>query len=767
MAKISFWKLLTDCEIVIPIIQRDYAQGRSGKEYIREKFLTQIKNALDNSNQSGELDFVYGTIKNKTFYPLDGQQRLTTLWLLHWFIASKAGQLNEAKESLKKFSYETRTSSREFCKKLCEFDISNVSNVADVIQKQKWFYAAWKQDPTIQSMLRMLDGTDIKDEKGGDFIDGIEELFNNCSQEYYKNMWNILTGICPVKFSKLEINCAELPVSDDLYIKMNARGKQLTSFENLKADLTGYIIRKYEVNEKEWTSIANQETEFAINSDTVWADVFWENKSSANSIDEIYFAFINRMFFCDLCLAKQDNIYLVKSNNENENRTYKYLNDEKSSYQSLDDYKYLNGTIPQETFKNICKVMNAVCEHYKKEWETGVFCCPWDKTFRFIPEYAKDNKGQEIIVEDKSGNRVREVTALSQPQRVVFFAICKFLKECDNDNKEELEKALTRWMRVVWNLVSVEAGDGKSVIRSFDSMRGAMELINSLDSQNIYSSLNQIELSNNSQLIQQYNEEVEKAEQIKNHPEYEKNIIEAEKYAFFNGAIRFLYRNENGKVEWDGFLKKFEHAQNYFDSDGVAEKYCKNAVLLRNFLAKAKEINFWFGNGKAFWRNKVLLDEKYKNIVSDILTNNLNEDLSKITEKEWIIDETLVADAIKLDGNAYGQWCILYDWRNNCHETLTRYAVRVSGNINHPDQVIPLNMKRNNLLGEFHSAQKRGSCYFIGWETDIKFKYTGNEFTWHEGTPCQVYWGDKSFDVQDDDTKESFREKLNQLTNCI
>ena len=32
-----------------------------------------------------------------------------------------------------------------------------------------------------------------------------------------------------------------LGLSDDLYIKMNARGKQLTDFENFKADLVGYI----------------------------------------------------------------------------------------------------------------------------------------------------------------------------------------------------------------------------------------------------------------------------------------------------------------------------------------------------------------------------------------------------------------------------------------------------------------------------------------------------------------------------------------------
>ena len=38
---ISFWGLLTSKKIVIPIIQRDYAQGRIGKEYLRERFLGQ------------------------------------------------------------------------------------------------------------------------------------------------------------------------------------------------------------------------------------------------------------------------------------------------------------------------------------------------------------------------------------------------------------------------------------------------------------------------------------------------------------------------------------------------------------------------------------------------------------------------------------------------------------------------------------------------------------------------------------------------------
>ena len=82
--KISFWKFIQQNAIEIPIIQRDYAQGRIGKEYLRASFLKELKEALDNKGKPLKLDFVYGSQENNHLQPLDGQQRLTTLWLLHW-----------------------------------------------------------------------------------------------------------------------------------------------------------------------------------------------------------------------------------------------------------------------------------------------------------------------------------------------------------------------------------------------------------------------------------------------------------------------------------------------------------------------------------------------------------------------------------------------------------------------------------------------------------------------------------------------------------
>ena len=98
--KTTFWRLLSRQKIVIPIQQRDYAQGRRGKEYLRHRFLLELKSALDDENKSLTLDFVYGVANaDNSIAPLDGQQRLTTLWLLHWYIAFWRGQL--AKEEVK------------------------------------------------------------------------------------------------------------------------------------------------------------------------------------------------------------------------------------------------------------------------------------------------------------------------------------------------------------------------------------------------------------------------------------------------------------------------------------------------------------------------------------------------------------------------------------------------------------------------------------------------------------------------------------------
>ena len=205
--KLTFLELINKHIIKIPIIQRDYAQGREGKEALRKNFLNSLLEAV--KGKPLELDFVYGSVKSNVFQPLDGQQRLTTLFLLHWFIAIKENQLdNELKELLTKFTYETRTSSKEFCIDLINNGIvyNDEKNISDQIIDSSWFFLSWKRDLTIKSMLTMLDA--------------IQQTFQNKTK-----VWEKLNNI---SFHYIELQ--NFGLSDDLYIKMNARGKSLTDF---------------------------------------------------------------------------------------------------------------------------------------------------------------------------------------------------------------------------------------------------------------------------------------------------------------------------------------------------------------------------------------------------------------------------------------------------------------------------------------------------------------------------------------------------------
>ena len=86
----TFWSALNDYKICIPDYQRDYAQGRKdgGRvDNIREVFVKQLFEACtEEKNSICHLGLVFGSYdKNKnTFIAVDGQQRLTTVYLLHW-----------------------------------------------------------------------------------------------------------------------------------------------------------------------------------------------------------------------------------------------------------------------------------------------------------------------------------------------------------------------------------------------------------------------------------------------------------------------------------------------------------------------------------------------------------------------------------------------------------------------------------------------------------------------------------------------------------
>lgn len=622
-SKTTFWQFLSQYCIEIPIIQRDYAQGRAGREFLRRNFLRDIKEALD-SKQELLLDFVYGSVRGECFLPLDGQQRLTTLWLIHWYIAFRSGKLGEVAETLGKFSYETRLSSREFCKKLCtgmdlqSFRNSKTKSLKDYIPSQKWFYSLWRQDPTIDAMLRMISGTDIKDKGGEDIMDGIEELFCGTTEDKFVHYWGLLTQPnAPIVFYRRPLE--SLGLTDDLYIKMNARGKQLTPFENFKADLIGYLQHQKDQapeSASTWEKLLDAQSGIPILMDTSWTELFWQYKSEDCHIDEIYLAFINRFFWNELFYVKgNDGIDNKRIEEIEQSRSYRYLNaDIVDDYVGLAPYCLRDGNkdIPQTLFFRLKSVLGNFIRWSnggKKEIESP----KWNKNFSFIPEYNKNGDDGK-----------KRVITLNQVERIVFFALCKYFLEDEAD-----DVSLARWIRVVWNLISGEGLDRRAEIRNVSDMCTAMSFINQLDSHRVYESLCKQNPKENPTAFEcRWNEEIAKAKQIldesgdlrmhRSGHSWEDVIKEAEGYAFFNGAIRFLFQDEKGEVSWDDFDKKWPNAQNFFRDGGTYDKEDPQLLqaLFSRFDTRAfSEVLFWkfqvFNNEPWTWRYFLLNKEIY------------------------------------------------------------------------------------------------------------------------------------------------------------
>ncbi len=276
-------------KIIIPIIQRDYAQGRLGSDVsrVRNRFLDSLYKAV--TEKPITLDFVYGDIDDEgNMTPLDGQQRLTTLFLLHWYAARKDKIAEEECQFLKKFSYETRYSARYFCIDLVEHMPGFNGAISKEIINQAWFPLDWEQDPTISSMLVMLDAIDNK------FKD-------------VDNLWEKLKDKC-ITFYFLPIK--DMGLTDELYIKMNSRGKPLTLFEHFKAEL-----------EREVRSIdENLANRITGKIDRAWTDLLWEYRNSGsgsgddNIIDDEFLRYFK--FICDVICYRQGELPLGRSNDE-------------------------------------------------------------------------------------------------------------------------------------------------------------------------------------------------------------------------------------------------------------------------------------------------------------------------------------------------------------------------------------------------------------------------------------------------------------------
>jgi len=476
MKKMNFLELIGEYKIVIPLIQRDYAQGRVEEIDKAVNFLEAIKKGL---NTGLNLDFIYGQAENGMFTPLDGQQRLTTLFLIHWYLSLEDEYLLE----LEKFTYEVRSSTKDFIKELTKksnFNKIMKKKVTNNIENSNWFFLSWKKDPTVVAILNMLDL--------------IEERFQEINIRELSN----------ITFEFLHLD--EFNLTDELYVKMNARGKPLTRFENFKAEFLDIDIFKLDKRKK---------IEIASKFDNSWLDIFW-NIAKLNSSEDISKApkisdnsFYN--FFENITLF----FNLDKLNSVDELNLFKF----KFAELHLTDIEIILDCLTKYTDSEIhdIRVINIFQD--------------------FLKPYIKNDAKQSINYE----------------QRARFYSLIQFflnVGSVSEDNRDIFKS----WMRVNLNLIN------NISFNTIDDFKNSIALIDNLskDVSDIYNYIHTISLKRESY---QFQEEKLKAKLITSSLSlnWENEFIKAEKHWYLDGQIGFLL-----KFSLDDFDEFKEYRDKFF-----------------------------------------------------------------------------------------------------------------------------------------------------------------------------------------------------------
>lgn len=524
--KYNFWSLIREFSITIPVIQRDYAQGRKHPkvDIIRRTFVDNILTHLD-SNQILELDFIYGAEKEGHLVILDGQQRLTTLFLLHFYLYSCSQSLeSEFKAYFKKFRYETRQSTGDFLEDLIAHhsiciphvhdEYQSVKKISDRIKNEGWYFSIWDYDPSIQGMLRMLDEIEIQIAQ------------KNLHPDH---LWQRLTQDACIGFYFLEMK--DFKLTDELYIKMNARGVHLSEFENFKAWLNQQIPTEFSSN-------------FFSCLDKEWTDFFWAIKpKNQENIDDILYE-----SFKVTCSG-----ILALSLGEHDDKNKRDVDPRRQSIEDL--RKIINRDLHQKAYIDV--------QRYKEHQLFNLQHC--DQFYYFMNFLAVlKNEHQDIfqlvspyIFEDK-----RIVFQQSYQAYILVFSIfiycahkgyssIKTIKEDLKDQHQQFVNYFNISRRILINHVHNSLDD------YIDSIASLYQWIQVIDLNNVIQSVAMLDESTiklSAGFKKQYPEEKRKAQLIqRGWNQY--YLDEFADQDIFHGQIEFL-------LDWSQDKKQIENEQN-------------------------------------------------------------------------------------------------------------------------------------------------------------------------------------------------------------
>lgn len=572
----NLFALLSRYRVVIPGIQRHYVQGANNPkaESVRKQFIKEIFTAIEEKQSDFNLHFIYGPINTDgedSFVPVDGQQRLTTLWLIARYAAEKAepSDRKDLLSLLSRFTYEDRINAKRFCQALtCEnsrWDITQDPN-PDILC-QDWFVDYWKEDETVASMIRML---------------------STIHEEWNKHQDSITAeDILEAIASKIRFNLKIDAFGDDIYMKMNARGLQLTQWENFKGKFSEDLCE----DKKEWWVKEMEEL----------SNRFFTCSDEQHELpDNAFFALYARIMAYE---AKKPGVDCGNGIKELAAYTHNTWSQIELPFVPYSDFSGItnNESIASTVAATCVKMIKTVLDNFKE-----------------IAPYFGDNKLFDTFFHPQNGNELD-------------FTLCcyEYFKKFVNEDEDTTH--FLKALRLMWNIL-------ENVDKQYENPDNRVELVKkfiSLEDKTLYSP--QIKEIIGSDDPEQAKEEAEKAvqmhrndqsmpsdwneETLKPWSNWNDAIEKAEECAFFHGSIRFLYRNSNRETTWENFATKLSNCMDLFTKDGLSEdkKVKANQVLISHCEDWKKLIRKpVFDTDKESWK-QVLTDVKLSEYVGEVV----------------------------------------------------------------------------------------------------------------------------------------------------
>ncbi len=554
--RLSLYQLLKRFDKVeIPLIQRDYAHGRIKNEkenydskelddvlLIRDSLIDALFNAVEGTNDL-LLNFIYGKhierekTREHVFIPIDGQQRLTTMYLFHWYIFKKTNN-TEGINELRKFSYATRSTSRSFCEYLCSegFTVDFRASLDEQIRNCTWFSGSYENDPTIKSMIVVLKTIQNK-------LYSIDDA----KFESYKNKL-VEWPACPIQFLWLDIE--NIGNEDDLYIKMNARGKQLSDFEVFKAafeysDLLSDVIESSDIDRK---------VSFISKFNNEYTDLLYSYLGKG--ADDAIMIFLREML--------RDGYLVSASKNGIRQKVYRdyyapitQMNGKLFfCFADNKDYFKLHENLPtaynyRDSNINSIRLTKEILDRLYS-YKIAHNQIRVNRPDTYLQDYFDEEKIFIKYLDPNSETKFR--------QDFVQYCLCIFIARFNFPENDDQVLAYYSWKRLVNNIANnADLGTAETVVEVMSIMNSFLDTISEYAETSIFNAVQNFEnnplLTGKNFLRPQFEEEILKANLIIDNNEWKAPIYDAEFY-FSSGDIRFLLefsRLETGNYDIESF----------------------------------------------------------------------------------------------------------------------------------------------------------------------------------------------------------------------